>query len=176
MIRKIFLSLVVVYSLIMLTGCPSKKNLEGAFNASSRIGNLAEVAAVTTGDFYAQGFLTLEMKDRFAAGLAVILRNGKSVHQLLVAIKDKYNGKLNDVPKSVLADLDLIFSREVIAPFLGLLTQAGVLPDETAKQILLAFTLLKTAILTVSNIFGSGSASYEFYLHHREDYANAAAG
>ena len=173
-IKKFVLSLTVIYSLILVTACPSKSDLVRAFNRSAAIGGLAETAAVTTGDFYKQGFISLEWKDDVASQLDMIVKNGKSFHKLLVALKAKYAGSLANIPKWEIADLDPIFSRDVIEPFLAILVQSGALPPEIAKKVMLAFSLLRTAIMTISGIFGSGSVSYNFYLHQREVDANAA--
>jgi hypothetical protein len=172
--KKTILCLALIYSIVMVTACPSKSGLERAFNESARIGELATVAAVTTGDFYRSGFLTLEVKDKIAAQLAKVVKSGQSFHQVLVAMKQKYGNNLNSVPKSELVDLDLLFSTEVIKPFLDILTTVGLLPPEMAKKVLLAFSLLRTAILAVSGIFGRGSVSYNFYRQHQE--VNYAAG
>lgn len=172
--KKIILSLVIVYSLIMVTACPSRSGLEKAFNESARVASLAETAAVTTGEFYSSGLIPLATKDRIADALALVVKNGKSFHKVLVGLKAQYGDRLSEIPKAELANLDLLFSTQVITPFLEILSNFRVLSPEIARKLVVAFSILKTAILTVSSVFGGGSVSYQFYLNHREVNAHAA--
>ena len=173
--KKIILSLTIVYSLIMMTACPSRSGLEKAFHESARVASLAETAAVTTGEFYSSGLLNLTTKDRIADALALVVKNGKSFHKVLAGLKAQYGDNLTAIPKAELANLDLIFSTQVITPFLEILSNIGVLPPAIAQKLVVAFSILKTAILTISGVFGGGSASYQFYLDHREANSYATA-
>lgn len=166
--KKLILCLTLIYSLVMVTACPSRSKLERAFNESARVAQLAETAAVTTGEFYRSGLISVEAKDRIADALGRVVVNGKSFHRLLVGLKQQYGDRLENAPASALENLDLVFSTQVIAPFLEILNAVGVLPTATAQKLLVAISILKTAILTVSGVFGRGSASHQFYLKHSE--------
>ncbi len=166
--KKTILILTLIYSLVMVTACPSRSKLEKAFNESARVAQLAETSAVTTGEFYRSGLITLEAKDRIAESLSKVVVNGKSFHRLLRGLKDQYGSRLDNAPASVLANLDLVFSTQVIAPFLEILTAIGALPAAAAQKVLVAFTILKTAILTIASVFGGGSVSHRFYTEHSE--------
>lgn len=168
--KKFLLAAIVIYSLIFVTACPTKSNLEQAFNQSARVANLAETSALTVADLYRAGVINLETKDKIAKSLRLVVDNGKRFHEVLSKIKEKYKGDVNNFSAEDKSALDLIFNQEVIAPFAEILTELRVLPENAAKQILTAIALLKTAILTVSNIFGHGSLSYKFYA--REVNAN----
>jgi len=170
MIKKILLAAILIYSLIFVTACPTKSNLETAFNQSARVANLAETSALTVADLYKAGVINLETKDKIASKLRLVVDNGKKFHKALSKIAEKYKGNVNNLSSADKSALDLLFNQEVIAPFAEILTELRVLPENTAKQILTAIALLKTAILTISNIFGQGSFSYKFY--SREVNAN----
>ncbi len=169
--RKIFLTLAIIYSLIIATACPSKSSLEKAFNQSAKIGNLAKTSAITVGDLYKAKVIDLETKDKIVSKLEIVVTNGTRFHNVLSALAKQYKGNVDNLTAADKSRLDLIFSSEVIAPFADILTELGVLPEATAKQILLAIALLKTALLTVSNIFGRGSYSYKFYIREVNSYA-----
>lgn len=172
--KNLILCLTLIYSLVMVTACPSRSKLERAFNESARVASLAETAAVTTGEFYRSGLLSLDAKDRVAEALGKVVVNGKSFHRLLVGLKAQFGDRLENAPASALENLDLVFSTQVIAPFLEILTTIGVLPAAAAQKLLVAVSILKTAILTIAGVFGSRSASYQFYLNQREaDHARA---
>jgi hypothetical protein len=173
--RKLILCLALIYSLVMVTACPSRSKLERAFNESARVAQLAETAARTTGDLYQAGILSLEAKDRIAASLGQVVTNGKQFHQLLVGLKNQYGDRLDNAPASALQHLDLVFSTQVIAPFLEILRNVGALPAATAQNLMVVLAVLKTAIMTVAGVFGSGSASHRFYTEQLEAKAYAAA-
>jgi hypothetical protein len=172
--KKIFLSALIIYSLLMITACPSKGALEKAFNQSASIGKIASASAITVGDLYRAGVISLDIKDQIAGKLGKIVESGARVHEVIKALAAKYKGQVNKITPSEQSDLDLMFSREVVEPFLDILTALNVLPPNTAKQILVAIALLRSAIMTVSGIFGPSSASYTKIHALEVTYNNAA--
>lgn len=158
--KRFILSLLIIYSLLLVTACPSKGALEKAFNQSANIGKLASASAVTVGDLYKAGVISLETKDQIAEKLAQIVTSGTQVHGVIKALAEKYKGQVDNITADERNNLDLLFSREIVEPFLAILTSLKLLSPNTAKQILVAVALLRSAIMTVTGVFGSGSASY----------------
>lgn len=153
---QVALIFMVLFALIS-TGCPTKKNLVTAFNSSARISKISETTALALLDLYNQRFISLEFKDRAAAKLALVNQGNERAYAAMMALKARYQGNLSNIPKSEISALDLLFSREVLEPFLGLLTDTGVLPPATAERVMGIFMTLRVAILAISNIFGSRS-------------------
>lgn len=172
--KKIFLSLLIIYSLLMVTACPSKGDLEKAFKQSANIGKVASASAVTVGDLYKAGVISLDTKDKIALQLGKIVENGARVHEVIKALAAKYKGQVDNISPTERNDLDLMFSREVVEPFLEIFKSLNVLPAHTAQQILVAVALLRSAIMTVSGIFGPSSASFTKFHAQEVNYSNAA--
>lgn len=171
MYKKFILSLIIIYSLMLATACPSRKGLTQAFNQSAKVYQLGTSAAVTIGGLYDSGILPLAVKDRIADGLIKVAGEGRKFHAMIVALKAEYGSDISAVPKSKLAELDILFSSTVIQPLVDILSSLGVLPPGVASQVLLAISLVRTAISTISQIFGMGSASYEFHKQEVNGYA-----
>src|SRR6185369_16912519 len=163
-IPKSFISSVLILSLAgTLAACPSASDLKRAYTASAQIAGNTETAARTIGELYTAGVISYRTKESLVAKLKIVRDNGLRFQAEINALYDLYRDKL---PAASINALDIMFNRDVIAPFVELLTEAGILSKEAGAQVLTALILLKSAILTVSNMFGklrpTGSASFEF--------------
>jgi hypothetical protein len=167
---KFFLTILILASLF-LTACPKAKDIKTAFKASASIAKYTGTAAQTVGELYTAGVIDYATKERLIAKLRVVAENGKRFHQEVEAVYQMYK---NALPDKELNALDIIFNRDVIAPLVDLLTDAGLLSPNAGAQVLTALIFLKQAVLTVADLFGKlrpgQSASFKFYLEHQEFY------
>lgn len=154
-------SLVIIGSLLA-TGCPSRSDIVKGFKTSEGIAGTVELSATNVGDLFSAGIIPYEAKEQIIAGLRIVQKNGKRFHAEVDALAKQYKGKL---PDEKLKALDVLFSREVIAPFAEILVQVKLLSPEASEKVFAALIILRTAIFGIANIFGqilSQSESFEF--------------
>lgn len=170
--RKFFLCILVLVSLFM-TACPRQKDIKEAFKASRQIAHYTGTAADTVADLYKAGVIDFGQKEKLITKLKAVRDNGKRFHATVEAIYQQYK---NDLPDKELNALDIVFNRDVIAPLIDLLTEAGLLSESASQTVLTALVFLKQAVLMIANLFGQlrpgASASFNFYLENFEFYEN----
>src|SRR5262249_39683712 len=146
--KQVISSLLIVVLGVLLTACPSESDIKKAYNTSALIANYTETAAHTIGDLYTARIIGYETKENLIRKLRLVAAGGRRFQTEIDALYDVYKRALPDAQVNA---LDIMFNREVIAPFVDILTEAGVLSKDASGQILTAVVLLKSAILTVAN-------------------------
>lgn len=161
--KKILLSLIVIYSMVFLLACPSKKTaVREAVTASYSLSGLTVDGIAATAKAYNAGIIDTPTKDRIANALKTIATGGKRFNQIL----DKYAAEAADKNEMIPADkmeiLNKIFSDEVVAPFLEVLQSMKILSADKAEYLRSAINALRAVILTIQNGFSSLKAENQF--------------
>lgn len=167
---KTYLLTILCLVSLFCAACPKQSDFVRAYRASTRVAGATEQAAVAVGDLYRAGVIDYATKEKLVEKLRLVERGGRAFHHSIDAVRASFGNRLPDDQASA---LDTLFNREVIAPFLDLLTTAGTLSENTAQKIFLAIAVIRQLVLTVANLFGqlrSGSASYEFYQREAENH------
>ncbi len=150
---KKFISLILVYSIcLLLMACPKETAVRKAAKASFELSGLTVDAIAATAKAYNENLIGLETKDKIADALKLVATGGKNFNQALKKFRDQSGDNLT--PDQI-SFLNVIFSSEVITPFLGILQTLKVLSMNGAKNLLAAINALKVVILLISNGFAS---------------------
>lgn len=168
---KFGLALIVIYCFLLLGAkCPAKDSIVRGFNTSKGIANAAELAAGNIGALFLTKVISYEMKENLTSKLRLVQSGGHKFHDEVIALAKIYRGKL---PDEKIKLLDVLFNKEVIAPFAEIFVQAKVLKPEDYQKLQIAIQVLKNAVFFIAALFGkfvSQSDSFDWY--HREVNAN----
>lgn len=157
MIRKSkTIASLVVISLVLCSGygfgpCNKQKTLDVAAEAAKDIGGGVRDTIKAVGDAYDKKLITLEQKDRLADLLAAIARGGQRGVDVIDALE---KSGVTTLQGSDALTLSRIFTDEVVAPFLLLLTELGKLPESSSAAIRAALISVRTAIVLLSSKIG----------------------
>lgn len=153
--KKILLTLIVIYSLVFLLACPKETAVRRAAKASYSLSGLTIDATAATAKAFNAGLIDIQTKDKIANALKKISIGGKYFNQTL----ERFNVESGaELPADKIAVLNKIFSDEVVAPFLEILQSLKILSADKAEYLRLAINALRSAILTISNGFSSLNA------------------
>lgn len=151
--RKIALLLTI--SLIAYSGygfaCNKENTVNQAAEAAKDIGGATRDVIKAVGEAYQAKLITLEQKDKLAGYLKLIAKGGQKGVDKLEQIQ-KSGGTVITGPDGDI--LNKIFSDEVVAPFLNLLTDLGKLSDTSSAAIRAALASLRTTIILLSGKIG----------------------
>lgn len=155
--RKVFLPFLLVAILVSQTACPKAKpgTVKAAAEAAKDIGGGTRDAIKAVGEAYRKGLITLAQKDKLADLLLLIAKGGQKG---VDAIERLQNDGFTELPADRAALLNKLFSDEVVAPFLKLLTEIGALTDSQSIAIRAAVATLRTTILLLSQKIGREDA------------------
>lgn len=131
--------------------CNKQKSLEVAAEAAKDIGGGTRDVIKAVGDAYYKKLITLEQKDRLADALSAIARGGQKGVSAIEAL-DKAG--VTTMSGSDAEALSRIFTDEVVAPFLELLTELGKLSASSSAAIRAALVSVRTAIVLLSSKIG----------------------
>lgn len=148
------IAVLLLVSLISYSGygfaCSKEKTLDAAAEAAKDIGGGLRDTTRAVSEAYDKKLITLEQKDKLADLLIQIAKGGqKGVDQIE---KMQKSGSPIGGPEGI--TLDKIFSDEVVAPFLKLLTELGTLSDSSSAAIRVALASVRTAIVLLSSKIG----------------------
>lgn len=104
------------------------------------------------------GGLTLEQKDRLADILLSIGRGSKAAADTFESLYNEFGPDTTKVPILRLNQLAQLLNQNITAPFLSLLVEVGKLNAENSALISVTIAALRTFVLRLSNVFGSGVA------------------
>lgn len=130
---------------------PKDKSFKTVAEAAKDIGGGTRDVIKAVGEAYDKGLITTAQKDKFADLLRAIARGGKKGVDVLDTIQ---KAGLTEVPADKQQALNLVFSDEVITPYLTLLTELGKLSETQSAAIRAALVVVRTAILLLSNKLG----------------------
>lgn len=144
--KKILISLLLVYALVLATACPIKESdIARAKRASNALAGLTADAITATRTAFENKLISLEQKNSIADALIMISRGGT---RFTLAVKAAESSKLLVERREV---LNQVFSRDIVEPFLSLLQQIGLLKN--AAALAHAIDLLRVQILVISKVF-----------------------
>lgn len=158
--KKILLSLIVIYSMIFLLACPKKDTaVREAVKASYSLSGLTIDGIAATAKAYNAGIIDVQTKDKIANALKNIAIGGKRFNQTL----EKYVQESGEnMPTDKIAILNKIFSDEVVTPLLEILQSMKILSADKAEYLRSAINALRAVILTIQNGFNSLNAGNNF--------------
>lgn len=146
---KILASLLVIYSLLLLSACP-KKSISEAKKQSAQIAVYANNGVEATRTLFQSRVITLEQKDRIADAFILLAKAGQTFDRTIQNIETTYGAK---PPKTELYKLFQVFNAEVVGRFLDILQQLKIISAN--NQIGEIVSLIQTAILTIARLFGN---------------------
>lgn len=150
--KKITISIILIFSLLILSACPKQSVVRQAAKASFQLSGLTVDAVNATGKAYQANLLSAETKNRIADALKKIATGGKRFNQHLEMY---FRNHGENIPSDKLEILNAIFSDEVVVPFLEILQALKVLSANDAGYLHSAINALRTAILIISNGFAA---------------------
>ena len=131
--------------------CGGPKTISVAAEAAKDIGGGVRDTIKAVGDAYDKKLITLEQKDRMADLLGAIAKGGLNGVGAIETLQKSGVTTLTGTNAQV---LNTIFSDEVIAPFLQLLTELGKLSASSSAAICAALISVRTAIVLLSSKIG----------------------
>lgn len=147
--RKPIIAVLVIA--IMVSACGGSKELKQVAEAAKDIGGGTRDTIAAVGQAFDQGLLTLTQKDKLADLLIAIARGGQKGVAVIDALE---RSGVTNIPADKQKLLSAIFTEEVTAPFLQLLTELGKLTEAQSAAIRVALVTLRSAILLLSNRIG----------------------
>lgn len=148
--KNLILSLLILYSMFLMTACPKESAVKNAAKASYSLSGLTVDIAVAAARAYNAQIITLDTKDKIAGYLKTISIGGKRFNNTLLIFARQSGPEL---PEDRLAVLNKIFSDEVVAPFLEVLQSLKILPASRADYLRTAINALRAAVLVISSGF-----------------------
>lgn len=152
-IKTILISLLLMCSLF-LTACPRKNDLIKGYETNEAIQGHLQTAIQTVGGLYDSKWISYEQKESLAAKLRIVYNGSVAFQKELDSLREIYINQQN-LPDKQLNALDIFFNREVVKPFVDFLSELGVLPEKPAQMVLTAIVLLRSAVLTIANLFNT---------------------
>ena len=156
--KKIFVCLLVISSLVFMTACPkAQKTYRSAKEASAKIQiygtNLiqANIDAYKAKEISQADFAALnKLTGKFVEGVELYREALKEAEKILAS-----GGTL---PGGALDRLNAVFSEKVVDAFLKITEQLGVIPGGSSETIKNIVAGIRLAILTVQEAFASAHA------------------
>lgn len=149
------LALMLAVALVAYSGygfaCGGPKTLSVAAEAAKDIGGGVRDTIKAVGDAYDKKLITLEQKDQLADLLGAIAKGGLKGVDAIETLQKSGVTTLTGPNAQV---LNTIFSDEVIAPFLQLLTELGKLSNSSSAAIRAALISVRAAIVLLSSKIG----------------------
>lgn len=150
--KKIILSLFVIYSMLLVSACPSPKTLEKAKSSSARLATYANEGVNATRELYRSKILTGEQTTAIAEKLIILARAGGAFDSAVKAAESTYGA---NAPRSETEKLFAMFSSEVVGNFLAVLSSLKIVGNTGVLQE--TIDLLQTAVITIARAFGRGA-------------------
>lgn len=147
MLKKIA-TLIILYSVVLLTACPSKASLEKAKAESSRIAGYANAGVNLTRSLYESQVITIGQKDNIARKFISLADAGIAFD---LAVNKAIQTYGSNVPKSEIERVFAVFDSEVVEKFLDILSSMKLLANKAAYAQVI--DTLRTAVLLVAKVF-----------------------
>lgn len=146
--KKIFLCLVVIYSVLLSTACPSPASIEKAKSASSKLSTLANQGVNITRELYQEKTISADLAKTITEKF-IVLADGGIAFDAAVAALEKQSGAA--ASKSQIEQLFSVFNSEVVSKFLQVLASAKLVKN--AGVLAEAILILQTAVLMIAKAF-----------------------
>jgi hypothetical protein len=149
--KKIILTLIVIYSLFLLTACPSPATIEKAKTNSKKIATIANEGVNITRELYQSKIINASAAKSIADKFIVLAEGGIAFDAAVLRLEKAHGAS---VPKSELEKLFSVFSTEVVQKFIDVLASLKILNvSESFKNTIL---LVQTAVITIARAFDRG--------------------
>lgn len=144
------LALLTIYSVVMLTACPSRTDLESAERHSKKLAGLSDVAGETTIKLFNERIISLEKKNRIADAFIKVSKAGVKFDQAVILAQANWGDK---PPQPTLDELFAILDDEVVAYFLAAVEELSGFDTSPYRAVI---GNIKAAILVIAKVFGKG--------------------
>lgn len=155
---KFLVSLILIYSFVLL-GCPtSRAAIENATAATVRLPTVTDELVLKVEEGFNQKIFSLEEKDFYIKNLRLMALGESGFRQLVEAANEIYkrDGKLSDFEFKKLFDY---FDANVIKHFSAILTRFNLLSGENAQFLALVITSVRSLVRTIAQGFKPKNAS-----------------
>lgn len=146
--RRIFTSILIIYSMVMLTACPKEQSIEKAKSSSAKLATYANTGVNITRDLFNEKVISLETKNKIADAFIVLADAGIAFDTAVKRIETVYG---TDVPKAEVTKLFEVFDKEVVQAFLAVLETLKLVSDSSAYLVVIE--AVRTAVLTIAEAF-----------------------
>lgn len=144
---KLFTILLIIYSLVMLTACPSRVTLEKAKQKSSQIAGYANDATEAIRDLYRAKILTAEQTVLIADKIILLAKGGQAFDTAIKSFEEVY-GTIENVPQTEWANALNLFNREVVEAFVAVLVELKVI--QQSEQLKQTINLIIAAVRIIA--------------------------
>jgi hypothetical protein len=150
---KFLTALALVYSVVMLTACPSSASLQKAQESSARIAKYANAGVDLTRGLYESQVITLKQKDDIAKKFVLLAQGGIAFDAAVAKTQSLYG---TNAPKNEVQAIFATFDTEVVGKFLDILQSLKVIANKQAYAAVIE--TIRTAVLVVAGVFGQQHA------------------
>ena len=124
-----FIGIFVITFAMLLTGCPSTKNIADAKKTSHKLAVYANTGINVTRDLYQKNLLSpdpqknLAIKDKIATGFIALSQAGQEFDKAVLDLEAQYG--TNAPPQTEMDKLAALFDAEIVAKLVQLLKTIG---------------------------------------------------
>jgi hypothetical protein len=147
---KIFLSFLVIYSLVMATACPSRVTLEQAKAESSRIAIYTFETTNAVRDLFRAKVITPEQTVAISDKLILLSKGGQAFDALIKRYEETYR-KVENVPRAEWAKALELFNGEVVDRLIAVLLELKVI--QSSERVRQVISLLITSVRIIARAF-----------------------
>ena len=157
--KKLLTVLFLIYAMVLMA-CPrGEKTFRKAQEASVKVQIYSLKLIEANVAAYKAGEISLETKDKIAA-LTGKLVKGIKIYRNAVGNSEQMLKNGQPLDGNSLATLNRIFDMEVVAPFLGVLTQINLLSGDKSELIKTIISSIRVAIVTISDTFAQSRQQF----------------
>lgn len=147
-LNSIFLTIIVLFSLFLITACPSPPTIEKAKSASAKLAGIADTGVNLTRTLYRRDVISLEQKDRVADAFIKLAKSGVFFDKTVRELENIYTD--SHPPRDKLSELIVLFNSGIVADFITLLTTLRVISAD--GKFVRTIELMKTSILLIASV------------------------
>lgn len=146
-------TLAIIYSMVLLSACPSKASLDKAKESSARVATYANAGVNLTRNLYSSNVISLEQKDAIARKFVLLAEGGIAFDAAVEKAIQVYG---SNAPKSEIQKIFETFDAEVVGKFLDILASLKLVANRAAYAQVIE--TIRTAVLVVAGVFGHKQA------------------
>lgn len=151
--KRIFICLLLVYSIVMLTACPKPADIQKAKTESAKLASYANTGVELTRTLFQTQVISIGIKDKVADGFITLAQAGQAFDLLVKNAEAQYGSA---IPKSEIAKLFATFDQTVITKFLAVF--ATITGASIPGKYVALFETIKAAVLLIGGAFNFKSA------------------
>jgi hypothetical protein len=153
MLIRIFTAALLIYSMLVVTACPSRDSLEKAQKESAKVAGYANLGVELTRELYRSNFISLAQKDKIADGFIALAKAGQAFDTAVANAIAQYGETAP--PPTELDRLFHTFDDQVVAQLVAVL--ASLKLTGVSGHFAEIINTIKTAVLLVASRFGRRS-------------------